>query len=261
MSCNRCNGQAAPAMTAAGVPEHQTSQATWSIIHQHLPRCAGCGRWMNLGNLQCSNAECGLRGERQGEAQDRPLPETLDADQRRDIGMKMCRPDDVEAVRQFIIANGDRHLVSHRVILPQVREEHADSQAFLFYDEAGDLVAVSGIDWTDTSRSFVAVQRECRQQGIGRHVTADLMRRCRERDAPIHFQVGATNAPSIAMMKSCGLRAAGERPLSRGRTALLFGEQSAAQDSPLPEGLPESSVTEGQAERVATERGVIENEL
>jgi hypothetical protein len=61
MSCNRCNRQAAAAMAAAGVPEHQTNQATWSTVHQHLPRCGHCGRWMSPGNPQCGNAACRMR--------------------------------------------------------------------------------------------------------------------------------------------------------------------------------------------------------
>jgi len=65
MSCNRCANQATAAMTAAGTPASQ-AQATWAMVHQHLPRCRSCGRFLSPVASRCRNPRCGARGERQG---------------------------------------------------------------------------------------------------------------------------------------------------------------------------------------------------
>jgi len=197
-------------------------------------RCDRCGAFLPRSG-ECQNARCPINRET-----DALTSRLLNGMWTGSVAINMaaCRPEDIEAARQFIIANGDRRLVSHRIILPGVREGHPDHQAFLFYNEDGDLVAVSGIDWSDSRRSFCVVQREHRRQGIGRRVVQDLVRRCRERGVEIRFQTGATNAPSIALMTSCGLGEVGQSPLSRGRTALLFGEQAEVGDDPPPADAP-----------------------
>ena len=47
-------------------------QATWAMVHQHLPRCQRCGRFLSPRNPVCKNPSCGMKGEQQGEP--RPWP-------------------------------------------------------------------------------------------------------------------------------------------------------------------------------------------
>jgi hypothetical protein len=66
MSCNNCATQATKTLTTVGVPSGQV-QATWAMVHQHLPRCQKCGRFLSPRNPVCTNLKCKLVGEQQGE--------------------------------------------------------------------------------------------------------------------------------------------------------------------------------------------------
>jgi len=71
MSCNNCATQATQTLTEVGVPSGQV-QATWAMVHQHLPRCQRCGRFLSPRSPVCKNPSCKLVGRQQGAP--RPWP-------------------------------------------------------------------------------------------------------------------------------------------------------------------------------------------
>ena len=71
MSCNNCATQATQTLTEVGVPSGQV-QATWAMVHQHLPRCQRCGRFLSPRNPVCKNPSCKWVGRQQGAP--RPWP-------------------------------------------------------------------------------------------------------------------------------------------------------------------------------------------
>lgn len=127
-------------------------------------------------------------------------------------------------ILDLVKTQGDRHILSHRVM---ARQQWEHVRGTLVFRAQGPLMGAAlyvpdALAVYGDSLAFVVVAAQWRQLGLGNLLWGHLLDLAAAENVPIHTTVGATNLPSIRLMLAQGMVLVDAHAREDGRILLHF---------------------------------------